>query len=124
LQTGKLQNPGEINDSCGVNLKYLNCMTDGEGRDENDRGSGHGGVGVPREAERPSTLYSVGSPREHYSSSRQDWLVRQGPASVVFLLFQLVLRVGVADTKLGPLVAMGIMPSLLVSSELYLSYVF
>ena len=24
LQPGKLQNPGEINDSCGVNLKYLN----------------------------------------------------------------------------------------------------
>ena len=29
-------------------------MRDGEGRDENDRGSGHGGVDVPCEAERPS----------------------------------------------------------------------
>ena len=42
-------------------------MRDGEGRDENDRGSGHAGVDVPREAERPSTLYSMGSPREHTS---------------------------------------------------------
>ena len=50
-------------------------MRDGEGRDENDRGSGHAGVDVPREAERPSTLYSMGSPREHtiHQAIRIGW---------------------------------------------------
>ena len=98
------------------------AMTGGEERDKNDYGSGHDGVDKPCEAERSSRLYSMKSPRKRIiHQSHQDWLVRQGPASVVFLLFQLVLRVGVADTKLGPLIAMGIMPSVLESSELHLS---
>ena len=97
-------------------------MTGGEERDKNDYGSVHDGVDKPCEAERSSRLYSMKSPRKRIiHQSRQDWLVRQGPASAVFLLFQLVLRVGVADTKLGPLIAMGIMPSDLESSELHLS---
>ena len=49
--------------------------------------------------------------------------MRQGPESVIFLLFQPGLRVGMADTKLGPLIAVGIMLSLLVPSEL-LSLIF
>ena len=50
-------------------------MTDGGGRDENDCGSGHGGVDVPCEAERPSMLYSMGSPREHtiHQAIRIGW---------------------------------------------------
>ena len=56
-------------------LKIFEFMTDGGGRDENDCGSGHGGVDVPREAERPSMLYSVGSPREHtiHQAIRIGW---------------------------------------------------
>ena len=122
MQSGNLQNPGKGKGSCCVKLKYLNCMTGGEERDKNDYGNKHGAVDKPCEAERSSRLYSMESPRKHtLHQSHQDWLVRQGPATVVFLLFQLGLRVGVADTKLGPLIAVGIMPSQLVSSELYLS---
>ena len=99
-------------------------MTDGEGRDEDDHGSGHAEVYIPCEAERPTRLCSMGSPREHtIHQSHQDSLVRQAPASVVFLLCRLGLMVGVAVTKLGPLIATGMMPSLLPSLNLQ-NYIF
>lgn len=85
-------------------------MTDGGERDEEVHGSEHAGMDILCEAGRHTRLCSMGNPREHtIYQSHQDSLVRGAPTSlkrsVVSLLCRLGLMVGVADIKLGPLIA-------------------